>query len=154
MKKHIITAAFCGLTALGVTSCDTWLGTAVQQVYGMMDVETSTMSVVYQVIQKHPDSIDLFKKVSTSLVKLSEKDVLTLGDVEADIKKKIEDSDLPFKSEIIFALEKAFSYISTDKEFDIANNKEEILKVASGIDWAIRFYNEKHPLTIETTVTK
>ena len=153
MKKTLIITALCGLI-LGATSCNTWLGTAVQQVAGMIDIETSTMSVVYQVIQKHPDAIDVFKKVSTSLVKLSEKDVLTLGEVEADIKKKIEESDLPFKSEIIYALERAFSYISTDKEFNVAANKEEILKVASGIDWAIRFHNEKYPLTIETAVTK
>lgn len=153
MKKTLIITALCGLT-LGITSCNTWLGTAVQQVAGMIDIESSTMTVVYQVIQKHPDSIDVLKKVSVDLVKLSEKDKLTLGDVEADIEKKIEESKLPFKTEIIYALEKAFSYISTDKEFNVAANKEEILKVASGIDWAIRFYNEKHPLTIETTVTK
>lgn len=154
MKKTIIITALCGFAMLGVTSCNTWLGTAVQQIAGMVDIETTTMSIVYQAIEKHPDSIDLFNKISEDLVKLSEKDKLTLGDVEEDVKKRIDDSNLPFKNEIKDAVEKVFRRISTDKEFDIAAHKAEILEVASGIDWAIKDYSERNSKMIPSEVTK
>ena len=77
--------------------------------------------------------------------------MLTLDDVKADISKRIGDSNVPCKTEILLAVDKIFDNISSDPQFDVAAHKGEILDIASGIDWAVRYYEENH--TNEATVT-
>lgn len=153
MKKSIVIIAllFCGL--IGFTSCKNLTWSQVQtQLTSLFSLEVTTTVIVSGVLDKHPESLDVFKKISADIIKLSEKDVLTLDDVKLDLQNRIADSDIFCKTELLLAVDKIFDKISADPQFNIAAHKDELLKIASGIDWAVKYYEEKH--TVETTVTK
>lgn len=153
MKKALLaTLALGGL--LGLSSCGNITWSQVQnQIASIFTLDSTTAVIVSGVLDKHPESLDLFKKISADIIKLSEKDVLTLDDVKADIQKRIADSSIFGKTEILKAVDKIFDKISSDPEFNIAAHKDELLAVASGIDWAVKYYEDQHP-SQEVTVGK
>ena len=153
MKKTIVLLmAICGLMTLSSCKNVTW--SQVQtQIASWVSLESTTAIIVSNTLEKHPDSLDLFKKITDDLIVLSDKEVLTLTDVKKDIEKRITDSKLPCKAEIILVVDKIFNKISAGPQFDVAKHKGEILDIASGIDWAVKFYEEKHNVG-QVTVTK
>ena len=153
MKKTIIIAlSLCGL--LGFTSCKNLSWSQVQtQIASVFTLDSTTAVIVSGVLDKHPETLDLFKKISADIVKLSEKDVLTLDEVKLDIQGRIADSDIFCKTDVLNVIDKIFDKISTNPEFNIAAHKDELLDVSSGIDWAVRYYEDNHD-AIESTVTK
>ena len=153
MKKTIVLLmAICGLMTLSSCKNVTW--SQVQtQIASWVSLESTTAIIVSNTLEKHPDSLDLFKKITDDLIVLSDKEVLTLTDVKKDIETRITDSKLPCKAEIILVVDKIFNKISAGPQFDVAKHKGEILDIASGIDWAVKFYEEKHNVG-QVTVTK
>ena len=119
----------------------------------MFSLESTTAVIVSGVLDKHPESVDLFKKISADIIKLSEKDVLTLDDVKADIQKRIADSKIFGKTELLLAVDKIFDKISSDPQFNVAAHKDQLLDIASGIDWAVVYYESKNS-NQEVTVSK
>ena len=153
MKKALLaTLALGGL--LGLSSCGNITWSQVQnQIASMFSLESTTAVIVSGILDKHPETVDLFKKMSADIVKLSEKDVLTLDDVKADIQKRIADAKIFCKTELLLAVDKIFDKISSDPQFNVAAHKDQLLDIASGIDWAVVYYDSKNP-NQEVTVSK
>lgn len=145
MKKTLITLlALCGL--VGFTSCGNLTWSQVQtQIASIFTLDSTVAVIVSDVLAKHPDSIDLFKKIADDLTKLSEKDVLTLEDIKADIENRIEDAQLPYSTEIVKVVDKIFDKISSDPTFDIVAHRQELLDIISGIEWAVAYAESKNP---------
>lgn len=153
MKKTIATMmAICGLLAF--SSCENVTWTQVQtQLSSWVTTESATMALVSGVLNKHPESLATFKQISGDLTSLTEKETINLADVKTDIEKRIQASDLDCKLEVLLAVESIFNKIGPDKQINVADYKEKILDIVSGINWAVMFYEEQHP-TNEITVTK
>lgn len=153
MKKTIIiTLLFCGL--LGVTSCKNLTWSQIQtQITSVITLDSSVAIIVTNILEKYPESADLFRKISDDILKLSEKEVLTLDDIKADISRRIGDSDVPCKTDILLAMDKIFDKISTDPQFNVGEHKQELIEIVSGIDWALKMYEEKHA-SQEVTIGK
>lgn len=144
--------AICSLLTL--SSCENVTWTQVQtQIASMFTLDSTVAVIVSNVLEKHPDSLDLFTKISGDIVKLSDKEVLTLDDLKADIHRRIEESKIPCQAVVLAAVDKIFGKISGDPQFNVAAHKQELLNIASGIDWAVKFYEEKHGVR-QVTVTK
>ena len=153
MKKLALTLVALG-GLFGLSSCGNLTWSQVQtQIASIFTLDSTTAVIVSGVLDKHPESLDLFRKISADIVKLSEKDVLTLDDVKADIQKRIADSNIFGKTDLLIAVDKIFDKISSDPQFNIAAHKDELLDIASGIDWAIAYYENKHA-NQEVIITK
>lgn len=138
-KTAIILAALFGVFTL--FSCGNVTFSQIQtQVANMFTLESTVAVIVGGVLKKHPESVDLFKKISSDILVLTDKDVLTLDDVEQDLIKRVNDSNLPCKAEIVLTINKIIDKISGDPKFDIAAHKDELLDLSQGIDWAIEIH--------------
>ena len=159
MKKYIITLAILACGIIGVSACKNLTWSQVQtQVASWFTLKDTTAVIVTNVISKHPETLDLFAKFSEDIKQLSTKDVLTLDDLKADLQRRVADSDIYCKTDVLIAIDKIFDNISSDPQFDIATHKQELLDIAAGIDWAVDYHKGQAtnpvPTPEETIPTK
>lgn len=154
MKKLII--AICLLLVGGISffSCQNVTFSQVQQqVASWFTIKDTAAIIISRIIEKNPETVPLFEQCSADLKQLATKDVLTMDDVKADLQRRVGDSKIYCKTEVLIAIDNIFDKISSDPQFDVAKHKDDILNVAAGIDWAVN-YHKGQAASPEVTVGK
>lgn len=142
MKKIIfIFVIICAL--FGIVSCDTLSLTKVKAHFtSLFALDSAVTVIVSDILEKYPDSVDVFKQISNDIIDLSKRDKLTIDDIKVDISRRVADSHIFCKTDILLAMDKIFDKISSKPEFDLRNYRQELLDIASGIEWAIAYHEQ------------
>lgn len=140
MGKTLIIAALAGISLL--TSCvenDSTQFSLFSQKSAFLSTQSMALIGAAEIIDKHPESVDVLQKVADKFRSFSSNVSLTKTDVLSMIEKVVLDSKLKSKMEVLLGVNIIINDVFEDELIDLSRYKQTFIDIAYGIEEAIKF---------------